>query len=363
MKFSAKCMYLGLHVALAMTSSCMHLGEARTERDAAIGIAEQGALRVQVAEGAAVVRALAPGRLQLWANAPTLRIELDPGEHTGDWEIQIDNAMPDAELRGEQAARLLESPLPTTRRFRVPIAGARTLYVISPDFDDLAPWKFLFFADVQEAIDRVQDLYAAMNLEVGPRFALIGGDLTSSGTDAQLERFEHELRSLEVPAFATVGNHELFAEDGIGFQQRFGRASSHFEYRGVAFSLIDSASSTVDPAVYARFDEWLTRARERVHIVSMHIPPLDPIGSRAGGFASKHEAQKILQRMADGKVDLTLYGHIHSYYAFANAGIPAFIAGGGGAIPESFDGIGRHYLIVDVDPIAQRLSTTLRRVD
>jgi hypothetical protein len=47
-------------------------------------------------------------------------------------------------------------------------------------------------------------------------------------------------------------------------------------------------------------------------------------------------------------VDLTLYGHIHSYYAFDNAGIPAYISGGGGAIPERFDQIGRHFLTVDV---------------
>lgn len=40
-------------------------------------------------------------------------------------------------------------------------------------------------------------------------------------------------------------------------------------------------------------------------------------------------------------VDLTVHGHVHSYYAFANAGIPAFITGGGGAIPERFDAIGR----------------------
>ena len=67
----------------------------------------------------------------------------------------------------------------------------------------------------------------------------------------------------------------------------------------------------------------------------MHIPPVDPIGVRNGSFANRNEAAKLLTRLARGGVDLTLYGHIHSYYAFENAGIPAHISGGGGAIPSA----------------------------
>jgi hypothetical protein len=49
---------------------------------------------------------------------------------------------------------------------------------------------------------------------------------------------------------------------------------------------------------------------------------------------------------------LTLYGHIHTYHPFSNGGIPAYISGGGGAIPERLDGIGRHFMVVDVNPKA-----------
>jgi len=80
----------------------------------------------------------------------------------------------------------------------------------------------------------------------------------------------------------------------------------------------------------------------------MHIPPLDPVGERNAAFGSRDEAGALLERLAEGKVDLTLYGHIHSYYTFQNAGIPAFISGGGGAHPERMDGIGRHYVTVEV---------------
>ena len=71
----------------------------------------------------------------------------------------------------------------------------------------------------------------------------------------------------------------------------------------------------------------------------------------------------LLERLAEGEVDLTLYGHIHSYYAWANAGIPAYISGGGGALPEKLDGIGRHFLVVEPDPPGGVASVALVRVD
>ena len=42
---------------------------------------------------------------------------------------------------------------------------------------------------------------------------------------------------------------------------------------------------------------------------------------------------KLLGMLSAAGVDLTLYGHVHTYLEFTNAGIPAYISGGGGAIP------------------------------
>jgi len=351
---------ISVSTLFVLASSCLHVGEARTARDVEIGTDAHDGLRIVVAEGAAAIRSFEAGQVHLWSNAPELDIEIDPGARTGPWDVRIDNTLTDVEIEGSE---LLPSPVPTEHRFRVQLDGKTTLHLRAPDRARLEPWRFLFFADVQDAIDRVQDLYGSMNGETGARFALIGGDLTEGGTRPQLQRFERELKSLNVPAFATLGNHELFDEDGIPYQELYGRASSHFTFRGVSFSQLDSSSSSIDPVVYDWLDGWLADGKDKLHVVTMHIPPLDPIGARAGCFASKMEAQKLLQRLADARVDLTLYGHIHSYYGFSNAGIPAFIAGGGGAIPERLDGMGRHYLVIDVDPVAQRLTTTLRRID
>ena len=84
---------------------------------------------------------------------------------------------------------------------------------------------------------------------------------------------------------------------------------------------------------------------------------------RNGSWASRSEAAKLLGRLAEGRVDLTLYGHVHSYYSFDNAGIPAFISGGGGAIPERFDRIGRHVMQFTATPGVGITSREVVRVD
>ncbi len=93
----------------------------------------------------------------------------------------------------------------------------------------------------------------------------------------------------------------------------------------------------------------------------MHIPPIDPTGTRNGAFASRDEAVALFSELQDFDVDLTLYGHVHSFYDFDNAGIPAVISGGGGAIPERFDDIGRHFVVFDVDPLKQSFTKQLVR--
>lgn len=344
-------------IALALSGGCLRPTQERAERDLEVGKAKKHGIEVVVTDGLAAVRELQPGKLQLWSSAPAWEMDVITSESVAPtWILSLENVLSDVELRAESNGKpltvsLLDQKLPTRKRYRVTLpADARTHFVLAPpDRDDASKWRFAVMSDVQEAIDRVGDLYSKMNQVKGLRFLLGAGDLTQQGQVDELERFKSELTSLDVPYYTTLGNHEL-GDEGPAYQDWYGRASFSFVFRKVRFSMLDSASASVDPMVFDWLDGWLAKSKNDVHIVAMHIPPIDPVGVRNGSFASRNEAAKLLTRLAKGKVDLTLYGHIHSYYSFDNAGIPAFISGGGGAIPERFDNIGRHFLVVDVDP-------------
>lgn len=352
--------------AVALGSACLHVAEGRAERDLRVGHLEAHGAEVHVDEGLAVVRALEDDRVELWANAPSVRFALTtPAGPSRTWTLRLRNVLADAALTASTPALVtITHPTATDAEARVELpGGVRTDFTwAAPDADRREPWRFAAMADVQEAIDRVDDVYGVMNADPSIRFVVFNGDLTSQGTDAQLTKFEAKLGALHVPLYATLGNHELGTRDDA-FHDYFGRGSSSFAFRGVRFTLLDSASATLDPMVYGWLDGWIERAAGDLHVVTMHIPPLDPIGERSGAFASRAEANKLVARLAEGGVDLTIYGHVHSYYAYENGGIPAFITGGGGAIPERMDGIGRHYLTVDADPVAGTLRTGYVPID
>lgn len=375
-----------------MIAGCIDVADGRARRDEQVGRAVGDGLSVAVEQGLAAVTSLGAGAVTLWAQAPAFGLSIDrtappsgggAGAPDDATVVTIENVLGDATLTsldGGAVELLAPAPeaavVPTVKRWRVspannvppggmavaPVLRQSRLLLASPDWSDRTPFRFAMYADIQEKIGKVQDIYAKMAEDPRLRFALLSGDLTTRGTSAQLARFQNELKTLAFPVYATLGNHELGTRDDL-FHDFFGRGSFSFTFRGARFTLLDSASATLAPLTYRWLDGWLSAGRDAFHLVAMHIPPLDPVGQRGGGFASRLEASMLVGRLAGGQVDVTVYGHVHSYYAFSNAGIPAYISGGGGAVPERLDGIGRHYLSIDVDPASQWFQVAVVRVD
>jgi Icc protein len=347
-------------------AACVQPAEERARQDERVGSAAMDGLHVHVRDGLAAVRLLAPERLRLWAGAPGFELELRSAEPRVALELSVENCMPNATLTDpsrEAPMVAVKQAVVTHCSWRLDLGRGKTVIRVTPAVKP--PPSFVDFAvlgDVQNAVDRVADIFERMNAQPELDFVLSTGDLTSRGTDDELARFQEELERLRVPFFTTLGNHEL-GSSPPGFQRFFGRGSESFTYGGVRFTTLDAANATIDPLVYEWLEEWLDQGADQTHVVAMHYAPLDPVGVRNGGFASRSEAGKLLGMLSQAGVDLTLYGHIHSFYAFENAGIPAYISGGGGAIPERFDGIGRHFLMVRADPARQALSVRVERVD
>lgn len=344
-----------LPALLLLFVGCFRPSEQRAERDLEVGKAKGGGAEIEVIGGLAAVRSLTSRSIVLWGGAPSFDARVRFGETAaGSWVVELRNGMPDARLESDVGVVAVESePLPTRKRWTLEVDGPSTvsLRFRSESNDRTGPFRFAVLSDIQSAIDRVQDVFDRIDAEPELAFVWTAGDLTESGSADQMDRFQRELEALGIPMFGTLGNHDTF-ESPTPWHGKFGRCNVHFWYRGVAFTAVDSADGTLDPLVYDWLDTWTREGRGHTHLFATHIPILDPIGVRGGGFASRNEAAKLLAVLAGGGVDATFYGHIHSYYAFENAGIPAYISGGGGAIPERFDGVGRHFLVVRVDGAA-----------
>jgi Icc protein len=350
---------------LVVVVACTRPSSDRALGDLEIGSAVLGGANVAVTDGMAAIRKLADGQLELWASAPVIEVTIVT-DATAPWTIVVNNTPVDATLAIE--GRTIDrdpgaSPMrPTVARFVVPlVAGANRMVIAPPDHAVPGAFRVAAMADIQEALTTVDEVFEAISSVPDLRFVVGMGDITNRAEEGEYELFEKQLLALDIPFYSTIGNHELWADPDRWFT-RYGRMNFQFTFKGAAFTFVDSGDAGIDPIVEEWLDGWLEGAGDKPHVFLTHMPPIDPVGYRHGGFRSMRDGHRLLGRLVEGGVDLTLYGHIHTHVEFENAGIPARISGGGGADPMKLDGIDRHFLVLDVDDRAIQ-NVSVQRVD
>ncbi|MBU1069177.1 metallophosphoesterase [Myxococcota bacterium] len=347
-----------LYISLLSIIGCGDGPGQRADFDETIGSAAAGDTQLSVRDGLALVEVMEAGRLDLWLSAPTQEITFTTGPFAvPDWDLTLRNAPADSVLSivtGDATAVEVTTGLPTEKhwRLRLPPDAVTTVHIAPPDAWLAGPVRIAMLSDIQEAMSQVQDMFARINDDPSIRFVLSAGDITDNGSTEEYDRFRRELRGLHVPFYATCGNHDVSIGDMIWHRQ-LGRHSFHFNFKGAAFTLADSADATIDPKVYRWLDAWLDDAQDRWHLFITHLPPVDPNGVRNGSFSSRREAAKLISALARGAVDLAVFGHIHTHVAYTLGGIECHISGGGGGWPMRWDGLARHFLTMDIDPVAQ----------
>lgn len=348
-------------------AGCIRPASDRFDLDGEVGASDAGEISIEVVDGQAQILGSDDGVIRLWAQSPIVELRAtNGGRPTSTVQIVVDNVPELAVVTTANPGGLreLEASRSIARNFEVVIAPDETaeLRIAPIDSAEVRPFRFVVLGDVQTALDEFDEVLEAVGDVDGVEFVMSTGDLVEDGADEEYELLELQLGRSPVPFYSTIGNHELVREPEI-WHRRFGRYNVHFIHRDVAFTFVDSGNSTLDPKLRDQLGRWLDESRDRVHLFGTHYPLIDPVGGRNASFRSRKEASAVLVDLAAGGVDATFYGHIHSYYAYSNAGIPAFISGGGGAWPERLDGIGRHFLVVDVDPQRQQVEVGLIRID
>lgn len=355
---------LALLLACACTSSTP---EERRVRDTLIGIAEETGYRFEAVDGLVHVLSLDATQVTARASAREFTIRLSRKDAAqGALKLRLSNVPSDLRLSGPagvlsadgaSVAGQTASDLRLGREWTITLPATTGAEIeIKSDPLPTAPFEFLAFGDIQDAIPKFGDMVAAMQKESNAEFILILGDLANRTRPDEYDALEKHFLGLAMPLYFTPGNHDVFRKDE--FQNRYGRANYSMTYRGARFTSIDSASAEIDPTAYAWLQSWLNAGASQGHVVFTHIPARDYLGVRSGQWNSSALARDFVSRVLDGKVDLLLFGHVHTYHSYDLGGIPTYISGGGGAIPMKLDGVERHYLRIAVDPAAQTFQTT-----
>jgi predicted phosphodiesterase len=340
-------------IQLLLFTSCILEPEEHASLDLSVGRGSVAGADIIVTEGLGAIQRLEAGSIELWLQSPALSVTMDlTGSTQSAWEIRLTNAVSGMVLTNPGSViSYTESQSGTdyTLSGDLTTGTASLLNFSTPGGETPGSLTFACLSDIQEAVDEVHEIYNVINADPEIRFVLSGGDLTETGSKSELDRFRNRLSLLNVPFYTTMGNHETFRGNYRYWRKIFGRASFSFLYRGVRIVAADSSGAGIEPPVYRWIEDWLGSPGSGLELFLTHYPLIDPDGIRNGGFKSRNEAYKLIAILLDHDTDMIISGHIHSYYHFNTAGIDSYISGGGGAIPEQYDGVGRHYLKVTAD--------------
>ena len=91
--------------AAALLTTCLHVTEERTQRDEAVGKGSNAGTTFEVVDGLASIQSLEPGRLALWAGAPSITVHgRTAAAAPSTWTLTIDNVLPDAVVTAATSA-------------------------------------------------------------------------------------------------------------------------------------------------------------------------------------------------------------------------------------------------------------------
>ncbi|GHV51570.1 serine/threonine protein phosphatase [Spirochaetia bacterium] len=145
----------------------------------------------------------------------------------------------------------------------------------------------------------------------GDRFVVITGDITDHGERKEVQKFIEIARSLSVPCYPVLGNHDVYFGHWSVWKDMIGSSSYRIDgpNSGTTLFIMDSANATWG----ARQTEWLDKelksAKDRVFVFTHANLFVEGPGDREQ-FTDVRERSRIMS-MLKGRCDAMFTGHAH----------------------------------------------------
>jgi predicted phosphodiesterase len=217
---------------------------------------------------------------------------------------------------------------PVERRVQECLSGSIAVpqpVAVNPDSFRFAVLTDLHFGDADTA-DLSWFRSEAMKLGVG--FICVLGDITHDGLAAEYAQGRARLDALDIPYYATIGNHDLYQNDGWEqFKTKFGPSCySVVVADRLRLVFLDTADGLLGPAQF----EWLAAQLQDdryIKVVGTHYPCYDGITPIMWRLASATERYKLQHLLEQYGVRAYAAGHIHGWRHARIGGVDHFIAG------------------------------------
>lgn len=258
-----------------------------------------------------------------------------------------------------------------------PLAGypstlyERSLQKLEGNLQTATPDDFMFVVmgdsrDNDEIFKKI--LTAAAKLR--PLFILHGGDTVFTGREKKFNHFLDIAESTlpETPIFVVIGNHDLTnnVKSPHGkhiFQERIGPLNYALDVKklGMRIVALDNSLYELTPTQLQYLEEQLSSKRKYKFVI-MHIPPETQKWQHSHCFTKGTD--RLKQIMAEKKVSVAFFSHLHLYAQDEVKGVKYIITGGAAAplhINIPFGEHSYHFIVVRVKD--GKVSTEIIRIN
>jgi predicted phosphodiesterase len=227
----------------------------------------------------------------------------------------------------------------------------RNLQTASPD-----DFMFVVMGDSRDNDEIFKKLLTAAE-KLKPLFILHGGDTVFTGREKKFNHFLDIAESAlpDTPIFVVIGNHELTnnVKNLHGkqiFQEKIGPLNYVLDIKrlGMRIVALDNSLYELTPTQLQYLEEQLTSKRKYKFVI-MHIPPETHKWQHSHCFTKG--ADKLKQIMAEKKVSVAFFSHLHLYAQDEVKGVKYIITGGAAAplhINIPFGEHSYHFIVVRV---------------
>jgi 3',5'-cyclic AMP phosphodiesterase CpdA len=177
-----------------------------------------------------------------------------------------------------------------------------------------APYSFIVLSDTHIENGNAHGLekIAGAAQAAGAQFVVITGDITQNGRRQDLEKLREiaeSLRSLFIPLYPVIGNHDIYSGGWSQWRELIGSATYCVTSPDTTLIMLDSANANFGKNQLDWLKDRLGEARKNTFVFTHANLFTESIGDMQA-FTDTRERARVLS-LLKGRCDAVFAGHIH----------------------------------------------------
>ena len=156
----------------------------------------------------------------------------------------------------------------------------------------------------------VEKLKGVIDEDNSIKFVVFNGDITNNGKQENVNVFIDVVKSLGVPCYPVLGNHDIYSGSWPVWKEAIGSTCYRIDGGSTTLLILDSANAYFGAKQLDWLEDELKKANGRVFVFT-HVNPFVENPINVYQFTDVRERARITS-LLKGRCDIMFSGHLHS---------------------------------------------------